>query len=353
MAPLAAAAALATAARYESLFLVAAAVVALAATKRGRAAWAALLGGALPPALYGVVSVAHGWPPLPSSVLLKGAPLALGTLGGWVDLLGGRAAGALVEAPHVLVLVGAALALAALRTAAPAADRILAAVFAAAALLHLELAAVGWLYRYEAYLVALGLVVVVRLAFPLPAREPLAGAALAAAVAVLAVPLGVRAISALRETPRACRNIYEQQYQMGLFLRAGYPGGAVMANDIGAVAFLADVRLLDLYGLATRETARARRQGTLDRAFLERATEEFGPDVIVIYRSWFADALPAGWIEVGTWRVPEKVVVADRTVSFFAPGPEKARRLAAALAAFQPELPASVVARMADAPAGP
>jgi hypothetical protein len=141
--------------------------------------------------------------------------------------------------------------------------------------------------------------------------------------------------------------VYEQQYQMAAFLATHYSGATVMANDIGAVSALADVRLVDLYGLATRETAAARRAGRLDRAFLEDLAAATRPEVIVVYRSWFADALPPSWIEVGTWRVPEKVVVADRTVTFLARDEPGARRLAAALTTFAPSLPPRVVSRVA------
>jgi hypothetical protein len=110
------------------------------------------------------------------------------------------------------------------------------------------------------------------------------------------------------------------------------------------------VRVVDLYGLATQETARARRAGKVDRALLTRLAAETPPAAVVVYRSWFADALPADWIEVGTWKVPDKVVVADRTVSFYATGPEEASYLAAALSAFQPRLPAAVSARVGGVP---
>jgi hypothetical protein len=173
------------------------------------------------------------------------------------------------------------------------------------------------------------------------------GWALAAAALVAALPLLKRAIDAGRETPAAAQNIHEQQYQMGRLAARLPPGSTVMANDIGAISYLADVRLVDLYGLATRETARARREGRVDRALLARLGAERRPAMIAIYRSWFADAIPDEWVEVGTWRVPEKVVVADRTVSFFARDSASAPALAAQLAAFQPALPPSVVARIA------
>jgi hypothetical protein len=179
-----------------------------------------------------------------------------------------------------------------------------------------------------------------------PARER---AALALAVCVAAAPVVRRAVEALAQTPRAVKNIYEQQYQMGLFLRELPVGSTVMANDIGAIAYLADIRLVDLYGLATQETARARRAGRVDRELLARLAASAPPAAVVIYRSWFADAIPSDWIQVGTWKVPEEVVVADRTVTFYATRPPEAALLARALQAFQARLPPSVSARIADA----
>ncbi len=349
---LALAAALATAVRYESLFLLAPAVVVLAAARRWRAAATAAVVGLMPPAIYGAISVAHGWPPLPNSLLLKRATFEGAGMAGLADRLGGHALRTLVEAPHLLVLLAAVLMLGALRPASRAL-RWWDAMFVTATLLHVQLAAVGWLFRYEAYLVAIGLVLVARHLADAPAGEvprPVsARVALALAVLVAAAPLLSRAVDALVQTPAAARNIYEQQYQMGLFLRELPAGSTVMANDIGAVAYLADVRLVDLYGLATQETARARRAGRLDRDLLARLAEASPPAAVVIYRSWFADAIPEAWIEVGTWKVPEKVVVADRTVTFLATRAEDAARLSRALSAFQARLPPSVSARVSDA----
>jgi len=351
LASLAAASALAAAARYESLFLIAPAATLLWLDGRRRAAVVAAVAGVLPLAVYGAVSVAHGWPPLPNSLLLKRAAFAGSGAAGIVDRLGGHAVRTLAEAPHLLVLLAAVLVLSALRPAPPTVRR-WDAIFVTATFLHLQLAAIGWLFRYEAYLVAIGVVLVARHLADAPVTTAHPGrerAALALAICVAAAPVVTRAVEALAQTPRAVTNIYEQQYQMGLFLHGLPAGSTVMANDIGAVAYLADVRLIDLYGLATQETARARREGRVDRELLARLAAPAAPAAVVIYRSWFADAIPPDWIQVGTWKVPEEVVVADRTVTFYATRPADAVLLARALQAFQAHLPPSVSARIADA----
>jgi len=348
---LAAASGLAAAARYESLFLIAPAAILLWRDGRRRAAVVAAVAGALPLAVYGAVSVAHGWPPLPNSLLLKRAAFAGGGVAGVLDRLGGHALRTLAEAPHLLVLLAAVLVLSALLPAPPAVRR-WDAIFVTATFLHLQLAAIGWLFRYEAYLVAIGVVLVARHLADAPVTTAHPGrerAALALAIGVAAAPVVTRAVEALAQTPRAVKNIYEQQYQMGLFLHGLPAGSTVMANDIGAIAYVADVRLIDLYGLATQETARARREGRVDRELLARLAAPAAPAAVVIYRSWFADAIPPDWIQVATWKVPEEVVVADRTVTFYATRPAEAALLARALDAFQARLPPTVIVRLADA----
>ena len=59
--------------------------------------------------------------------------------------------------------------------------------------------------------------------------------------------LGIRGIASLGNIPQASKNIYEQQYQMGLFLETFYSSEKVAANDIGAIHFLADIQCLDLW----------------------------------------------------------------------------------------------------------
>jgi len=347
------AAALATAARYESLFLLAPAVVILAVDGRRAAAMAAAIAGLAPAAVFAAVSVAHGWPPVPTSILLKRATFEATGLAGVFGRVGGHGVRTLAAAPHLLMLLVAVLALSSLMPT----SRVLRrwdAIFAAATFLHVQFAALGWLFRYEAYLVAVGLVLVARHvadAVPVSRVSPARPTLAVLALLVAAVPLVTRGVEALAQTPAAVKNIFEQQYQMGLFLGGLPPGATVMANDIGAISYLADVRMVDLFGLATLEAARARRAGQVDRALLARLAADERPAAIVIYRSWFADAVPPEWVEVGTWRVPDKVVVADRTVSFYAPDAAAAARLGQALAAFQPRLPGSVSARLADAAA--
>src|SRR6185369_2549714 len=114
-------------------------------------------GGSSPLGVYGAVSVAHGWPPLPNSLLLKRATFEGSGAAAMFDRLGGHALRTLGEAPHLFVLLAAVILLSARRPASAAVRR-WDVLFVTGTLLHLQLAALGWLFRYEAYLVAIGVV---------------------------------------------------------------------------------------------------------------------------------------------------------------------------------------------------
>jgi hypothetical protein len=334
-----------TAARYEGLFLVVVGCLVLAARHRLRLAVALGTVSLLSPVVYGLVSVAHGWYPLPNPVLLKGA--LGGHLTGWdrlglVPFLGGWSE--LVRTPHLLALVGVAAIALLTRWRAPSSpEGTLLLLFVGTTILHLQYAKTGWFYRYEAYLVAFG---IVALAVGLhglgPRARPAWLPALLASAALLAC--GVRGVRSYLETPGAVGNIYEQQVQIGRFLARFHAGQGVAANDIGAICYLADVRLLDLWGLASREVAGAKLSGRYTTPWIAEQALAQGVRVAVIYERWLdaAGGVPPEWVRAGRWRVARNVVLGDRTVAFYAVDPAEAGPLADHLRAFAPELPPGV-----------
>jgi hypothetical protein len=317
----------------------------LAARRRAGFAVALGLASLVPPLAYGLVSISHGWYALPNPVILKGA-LGEG-LTGWrrlalVPFVAGW--GELARTPHLLALVGLAAVPLLARWRAPSSrEGTLLVVFIGTTILHLQYARTGWFYRYEAYLVALGILAAAVALDGLgdrvrPAWLP---AVLASAAALVCAVRGVRAHL---ETPGAVGNIYEQQIQMGRFLAAFYPGQAVAANDVGAIDWLADLRVLDLWGLASREVAEAKLTGGYTTAGIAELARARGVRVAVIYERWLdaAGGVPPQWVRAGRWRVARSVVLGDRTVAFYAVDPFEAAPLADHLRAFAAELPPGV-----------
>jgi hypothetical protein len=190
---------------------------------------------------------------------------------------------------------------------------------------------VALFFRHEAYLVALGIVVIVaQLADQLP--EKLFGtpadralvpkhAASVVLAALLIYPCLVRAGAAIIYLPNASKNIYEQQYQMGLFIRRYYQGSTIALNDIGAVNFLADVHCLDLWGLGTYEVTKLKHHQAYHTRDILRLSREAGVKVAMVYDNWYAGeigGLPREWVWIGQWALPDNVVAGGDKVSIYA-----------------------------------
>jgi hypothetical protein len=227
----------------------------------------------------------------------------------------------------------------------------MAALLVGCAVLHMQFARAGWFFRYEAYLVIVGLVFTAMLVpgtdwtRVMAARNPvLVATAGLVVVGVLAFPIARRARVALIQVPTAASNIFEQQYQAGLFLDEFYAGQRVAVNDVGAIGYLADVTLLDIYGLASQETAALRRAGTFTTAAIDRLAARDGVTIALIYPTWLDESggVPARWQKVGSWQVAENVVLGENGVSFFAVGDGARDPLVRHLAAFSARLPDTV-----------
>jgi hypothetical protein len=339
--------------RYEGLFLIV--VLAALFVLRGRlaAAFAVVAAAATSTFAFGLYSRTHGAFWLPNSVLVKGARPDLTTLRGLYEGLGGRSMSELAHAPHLAAIVfGLTVVLGwELVAGRPWSQRAtLATIASATTLLHLQFANRGWFFRYEAYLVCLGVVPlllalpeIVSFARALPRSTP-AGVVMVLTVGAIASPLFLRGATSLHLVPRATQNIYQQQVQVALFLKESYRGQGVAANDIGAINYLADVRCLDLWGLADTEVAEARLRGRYDTSVIRSLVKAHGVRLAVVYEDWYEEfgGLPPEWVLVGRWTIPDNVVASRPTVSFLATDPGEVDSLTANLRRFSPRLPAGV-----------
>lgn len=337
--------------RYEGLFLVAVTAGLLILRRRWRLGAGLVVLAALPVAVLGAWYIRQGWWFLPSSVLVKGSlGSGLGLAGLLLSILK-RFSTNLTAAPQVgFLLVGLLIGVVAQwkRARRLSGEVVLMLVVTGTMLSHLALAAVGPMMRYQAYLVAISLLVLARPLFSLDLRRWFSTPALArtaqALVAALILALAVLAGGYMTlNTPRATTNIYQQQVQMARFVRQFYNQGTVALNDIGAVAYFTDAHLVDLAGLATREAAQARLNGTFGPQIMADLTRQ--ADVVIIYTAWFPAGLPDTWQAVGEWTIPENLICGDDTVTFLAPRADLAAALRANLRAFAPHLPAPVQQR--------
>ena len=358
-------AALCELARFESVFLIGALAAIAIQRRRPGTACALIVGAALPLAAYMAFALPRGGLWLPNSVLLKTALAQITSAADWETFLL-RIPDKLVwkRNSHMTVLLLAATWLLLPRPHVPAhralVPRILLLAFVPATLLHIQLADLGWFFRYEAYLVALGLSAVVASVacglHTLPGRwggrrVPVPARIVATlAVAVLATPLVTRAVRSASWIAPAMLNIYEQQDQMARFVRTYFSGREVAINDLGAVGYYGGARVEDLLGLGTTPIARARLARRFDTAFIERFCAAQGVEVALLYTSFFEgeSRLPSSWREVARWTVRNPVTVGDPTVSILATLPGSTTRVREAARAFAPTLPPGVHMELLD-----
>lgn len=342
--------------RYEGLFLAGIAVLLLLYKRKYLPAAVILVMSLLPVTLYGIYSVAHGGCFLPNSVLLKGA----------VDIHSIRgilfffyyAFRQLYESPHLLILlVIIAGNLAVNYNAGKLLHQrvtIMQILFVAATVLHLMFARTGWFYRYEAYLVGLGILSVgldfnmIGNSFKRLTNGKAVSRLLAIAFTViLLAPFLFRFAQSSLRIKQASRNICEQQYQMGLFVEKYFNHAGVAAHDIGALCWRADIRLLDLFGLAGFAVAESKREGIYDAGRVARLADSLDIDIAIVHDNWFnrddMGAPPPGWQKVGSWRITQNKISAGDIVSFYAVKPSEKDSLVNALRLFSNELPERVI----------
>lgn len=185
-------------------------------------------------------------------------------------------------------------------------------------LAHLMLGGRGVLFRYEAYLVALlglacaeclpSLQFVVRRSFFV----------FSVMVAIVFSTLAFYRNYSYHNTilSLAHRNIRDQQLQTAAFEKKHYTGQNIVANDIGALCYLADIRLFDLIGLGTAPMLKAWLKGP---EIAERLINSQNFDLMLVYDRWFPHIHFTNRLKIADLIIPRNVICGDSIVSFYLP----------------------------------
>ncbi len=325
--------------RYEGLFLAAVAGSILLGQKKWLSGLLTWLAAWVQPLAFGLYSLSQGGPFLPQSVLAKRVQSSPDS--SWLESLG-------QQLGHLFanLIDGSAFMLALLAAAGwvvwkkgkntPLPLRLTWLAWGGAFGLHLLLAQVGG-FRYEAYLIGSGLLLFLPGWLALAQEKKAVWLLLA-----LSLPLWLRLGFFGWHYPDACRNIYQQQRQMAAFLQRHYPTASVAVNDIGAVSYYNDLRLTDLLGLSDRRVQRARQAGAFDQGFVTGLAAARNIELAVVHDEWVGSVLPAHWVRVASWTIPDNFICAFARVSWYAARPEQAGELRRQLQIFEKTLPAGV-----------
>lgn len=327
-------AAIITSIRYESLFMVFIVCVYLFVQRK---LWLALILGLtalIPPGLTGLISKLQGWYFLPNSVMLKGNIPDFSTINSLISFVF-RDVIQLFDHDVMFILVSVALVLYLLNRLTdylsngyhiPA-----LIIFLFTSWFHLQFAETGWYFRYEGYLVVLGIFAIIlsfgklNINFAGLKKNGLKAPSLIALTAlsiIVLYPLFLRGAYSSYYIIQSTHNIYNQQYQMGRFLDRYYKGKPIIINDIGMVSYHADIETIDIWGLASIEVAEAIKNNYYTLEFIEKLANEKGTPVAVIYddinRMYNSGGIPDSWHKVGWWTIPNNIACYNETVSFYA-----------------------------------
>lgn len=342
--------------RYEGLFIAFAVSLLLLFRGRIMAMFANGFAALVPVVVYGIVSLAHGCSFLPNSLLLKGVRPDVGSFTSLIDSLGYTSVKVISGYPPLLILIAGAYVLLWYHMKKGVWHRfnILLIIFIGSALLHCQFSRVSIFFRHEAYLFALGFF---SLAEPsadvvrcrLSKREhPTMNAQITVLVLagiILVFPFMKRAAKSHLQIPENCHAVYNQHFQMAAFLGQYYSNEPVVADDIGAVNFFADLRCLDLWGLDNYDIVSAKLDGRFNTTFMDAAVREGGCDIAVIHERYYDEfgGVPSGWILCGQWKTHKKTLIAGGNVlSFYAFDTTAAEKLRACLNDFSPHLPVDI-----------
>ncbi|MFX1472708.1 MAG: hypothetical protein ACFFBM_09415 [Promethearchaeota archaeon] len=337
--------------RFESIFLVIPVVVLFLMKREWTHALIVLGMTAVPWIVYGIVSVQNGWLFLPNSLIVKGIDAVHYGIG-WFLV---RGIANLVISPYLLGLLIASVKLSRFQEQGFwHSDNVMMLIFVSACLMHLQFGSIGWFFRYEAYLVALGVFTVA-----VRGRRFLSGlniGSLSAStmqtgpkrtrlyayglIILFIAPLLARGALCIAWTPIASNNIYNQHYQIALFLDRFYTGETVMMNDIGCANFLSDIVCIDKWGIGTLDIGTSWLDGSISVDTIRIAAANHGVEIAIIY---IDGLVPEEWEIVGYWTIRNNVAAYNSTVAFLAVMPSERDRLIANLIQFSSVLSEDVI----------
>ncbi len=290
--------------RYEGLFLVAIVCFILLLNKKIVSAFILGFISLLPIIIFGIYSISKGSYFFPNSVLLKATPVEVSSNGTvsfisniLIDKLTLFKNGITSLATQRLLLI---LPLTYLMFRKFVGNRHsysqIIFVLTVCTLLQLSFASTGWFYRYEAYLVLCSTVIIGLIIYKY-AKPFISSAGKKMYLAIIFVflilifPLLLRSAAAFTKAKQACINIYEQQNQMGNFIKKYYDRDTVALNDIGAVSYFKQNGIVDLWGLADIDVAKSKRNNYSTPAFLYNLANKKDVKLAVLYDSWFDSSI--------------------------------------------------------------
>jgi hypothetical protein len=294
--------------RMETCFIAGSAAVVLVVCRRYWLAALVLAAGALPVVAQGLWQLRQGHSFFSNPILIKTALNAngnpLGVPGIPSDTL------TLFVASAILAVVLIALCTKRREIGARQTPLLMIAFFVMVATAHQILGQNHWLGRYQAYVVALGVVcvgiVLASLSRELPEPWLRSRITLLVGVAGVAVLIWGTAerVVVWRDLPHVSSEVYLQMFQSARLARSADPGEPVILHDVGCTLFYTDAPVIDLVGLTCWDLAKVRSAWTLSPDQIDDLAKAKGAKMAVLYPAWFGAQIPGSWVPIGDWFTP-------------------------------------------------
>ena len=213
-----------------------------------------------------------------------------------------------------------------------------------AMLFHMLSALIGG-YRLEAYLIGIGLILIIEgYVFLLKGVSWEKSVRIWALVglAIWSFPLIIRASFFSQNFVLSTQNIYQQQIQMAHFTHKFYPNACIAANDIGAITYFNEITLLDFALISDQKLYETYKKGNWSAQEVEKTARNRGVSIAIVYDSFTYVVIPKSWQKVATWTIPDNFICGDETVTFYAVTDEAKTQLRPRLETFSKELPVGV-----------
>ncbi len=302
------------------------------------------LGMLVPVCGLGFYSIAQGWFFLPNSLVLKGYGMNIQETGHFLGYLLSWISKA-ANHTHAIVAILALYLL--LPGARKFQNREALQLVLWSSLAHFALARYNHVYRYEAYLMALAWVaiwkhLVQEQGFSCSGeilQKLVRQKAFALAIGAFLLSPLYRSMDSYVVGTRAMVNIYEQQVQMAEFVKKYYNKATVGALDVGAIAYLSDCKLLDIWGLGDLDFARLKLKNAYVPDSIHALCMAKKMDLAIVYGN---DMVHPEWQKTESWIISHNAVCSRDTIDFYAFSDQDRQVLRQRLDDFHPRLPSTI-----------
>lgn len=327
--------------RYESYFMILATSLIFLYEKKIIKAFLLLVSGWVLISIYGFWSMSHGWYFFPNTLLVKGNLPSL-TISGIVSFLQ-VVFSKMSNFSHIygLLFITALFILKGLYSKDTQLNFVskFNYIILVTLTIHVSTAYVAPYYRYEAYLVFLGIIGMVlnlsqmesKLRPLLLKSSKLEYSLTIVLLIIMLSPFIYRGVGGVLSSVPGSKNIHDQQCQMAFFINKYYQNNIVAINDIGAISFYTDAHIIDLVGLSDLDVLRLIRNNKFKTTEIETLTKRKNFDIAVIYDTWFDNpmvgGIPKSWVKCGSWMVSSIRSIPNAKVTFYASDSTRAKCL--------------------------